>query len=209
MNTLIRESPIGYLLIVSDSPLRFLCLIPGDSVVTKDITQYTKPLITIIENARTKKEKLTPLKLVEAWLRKGKSSLRVDSVPRPSLAKEACERVVVQLVLDGVLKEDFHFTPFATTYYIVEGPRKDLAIEGKIAVNLDFLVENPEKGSGERTYVSFKISICPPRLGDSVSLVQQDICLHWRYFECPFFDKSANIPRTKSHMCVTNFSQRR
>ena len=126
-------------------------------MVTKDITQYTKPLITLIESARTKKEKLTALRLVEAWLGKGKSNLRIESAQRPSMTRDGCERVIVQLILDGVLKEDFHFTPFTTVSYIVEGPRKDLAVEGKIAVNLDFLAEDSEVGNEQLTQVSSEI----------------------------------------------------
>ena len=73
------------------------------------------------------------------------------------MTRESCERVIVQLILDGVLKEDFHFTPFATVAYIVEGPRKDLAVEGRVAVNLDFLTEDSQTCNDQPTQVSSEI----------------------------------------------------
>lgn len=69
-----------------------------------DITGYCRDLIKILEQAENMSEKLTPLKLVDAWSGKGVSKLRVAEVTPPKLPREELERIVAHLLLQQYLR---------------------------------------------------------------------------------------------------------
>ncbi|KAG6939587.1 RecQ like helicase [Chelydra serpentina] len=91
-----------------------------------DVTGYCRDLIKILEQADNMSEKLTPLKLIDAWLGKGVSKLRVADVAPPVLPRDELERIIAHFILQQYLKEDFSFTAFATISYLKIGPKADL-----------------------------------------------------------------------------------
>lgn len=97
-----------------------------NSLEKMDITEYCRDLIKILEQAENMSEKLTPLKLVDAWSGKGVSKLRVAEVIPPKLPREEMERIIAHLLLQQYLKEDFSFTAFATISYLKIGPKAGL-----------------------------------------------------------------------------------
>ena len=94
-------------------------------VTEEDVSEYCRAMIEILEQANTKEQKLTALKLVEA-LQRRRGQGRPSHIP--SLSVEKCERILVHALLEGVLKEDFHFTPYSTISYIGLG-RKAIAVQ--------------------------------------------------------------------------------
>ena len=64
---------------------------------------------------------MTALKLLDAWMGKGSPALRLATTRAHNLPRGDCERVIVELLLRGCLKEDFHFTPYSTISYLVPG----------------------------------------------------------------------------------------
>ena len=101
-----------------------------ETVKNEDITEYAQCLIRILSHAADISERVTPSKLVDAWKGRGQPSLRVRNIPQPKLTLEECERVIVHLLLEGVLKEEFHFTPFSTISYLVPGPQASSVLKG-------------------------------------------------------------------------------
>lgn len=97
-----------------------------NSLEKKDITGYYRDLIKILEQADNMSEKLTPLKLIDAWSGKGLSKLRVAEVTPPKLPREELERIIAHLLLQQYLREDFSFTAFATISYLKIGPKAGL-----------------------------------------------------------------------------------
>ncbi|NWZ29305.1 RECQ1 helicase, partial [Asarcornis scutulata] len=97
-----------------------------NSLEKMDITEYCRDLIKILEQAENMSEKLTPLKLVDAWSGKGVSKLRVAEVVPPKLPREEMERIIAHLLLQQYLREDFSFTAFATISYLKIGPKAGL-----------------------------------------------------------------------------------
>ncbi|RWS02139.1 ATP-dependent DNA helicase Q1-like protein [Dinothrombium tinctorium] len=104
---------------------------------TIDVKNYCVQLLKIIENAAKKKERLTALKLIEAWLQKGDKKLRIPDIEPPSLTRSQCELIIIYLLLDDYLKEDFHFTAYSTISYIVSGHKAAL-INSKKSIEYDF-----------------------------------------------------------------------
>lgn len=86
-----------------------------------DASQYYKDMLRIMECAERVKERVTPLKMIEAWTGKGSKKIRPDGLKKPEHPRQICESILINLVLEGYLKEEFHFTPYSTISYIVPG----------------------------------------------------------------------------------------
>lgn len=69
-----------------------------------DVTGYCRDLIKILEQADSMSEKLTPLKLIDAWSGKGVSKFRVPEVTPPKHPREELERIIAHLLLQQYLK---------------------------------------------------------------------------------------------------------
>ena len=97
------------------------------SVTEMDVARLVHQLLSILSNAKSVNQRLTPLKLLEAWSGRGSTALRVDGADAATnMEKAEAERIIVQLLLKQYLREDFHFTPYSTISYIVAGDRSDL-----------------------------------------------------------------------------------
>ncbi|XP_026219987.1 ATP-dependent DNA helicase Q1 isoform X1 [Anabas testudineus] len=90
-----------------------------------DITQHARQVVQILELASSMDEKLTPLKLVEAWMGKGPAKHR-KMIQTTTLSRLQVEAVIVQLLLQGYLREDFSFTPYTTYFYMKLGRKAPL-----------------------------------------------------------------------------------
>ncbi|XP_018020703.1 ATP-dependent DNA helicase Q1 isoform X2 [Hyalella azteca] len=93
-----------------------------------DLTEHLQQLSAIITHAAASDQRLTGQKLLDAWLGKGATNLRVKSATNSKLTRTFAETVVVHLLLDMCLKEDFHFTPYSTLSYIVLGPKAEAGL---------------------------------------------------------------------------------
>ncbi|CAF96762.1 unnamed protein product, partial [Tetraodon nigroviridis] len=94
-------------------------------VVATDISQHARQLVHILELAASLDEKMTPLKLVEAWTGRGPAKRR-KMIQTTALSRERAEAVVVRLLLKDYLSGDFSFTPYTTYFYIKPGSRAPL-----------------------------------------------------------------------------------
>ena len=110
----------------------------------RDITKYCLDVLKVLEQAASLSERVTANKLVDAWFGKGQTSLRVREVKPPDLTREDCERVIVDMLLEGVLREDFHFTPYSTISYLLPGPKAEQVYAGK-RLFMDFRAESAPK----------------------------------------------------------------
>lgn len=96
---------------------------PGSSGV--DFTQHAQQVLQILDLAAASQEKLTPLKLLEAWMGRGPPKHR-KMMKTTTLSRAGAEAVVLRLLLDGYLKEDFSFTPYTTHFYLKPGRKAPL-----------------------------------------------------------------------------------
>uniref|UniRef100_A0A2C9JYD4 ATP-dependent DNA helicase n=1 Tax=Biomphalaria glabrata TaxID=6526 RepID=A0A2C9JYD4_BIOGL len=108
-------------------------------VKVKDVTHYCKDLISILDAAAATQQRVTSAKLLDAWYGRGPAGVKVKSIAAPSLAKDQAERIVAQLVVEGYLREDFHFTAYSTICYIIPGPKAKLLRNGGVKVEIDFV----------------------------------------------------------------------
>ncbi|KAM3588131.1 uncharacterized protein V6R79_022252 [Siganus canaliculatus] len=104
-------------------------------VTTVDITQHAQQVVQIVELATSMEEKLTPLKLVEAWMGKGPAKRR-KMIQTTTLPRLQAETVIVRLLLQEYLKEDFSFTPYATYFYVKLGRKAPLLKNPAHTINM-------------------------------------------------------------------------
>jgi hypothetical protein len=74
--------------------------------------------VALLRGIAAKEKRATLLQLCEQWKHR-------------ALGKEDKERAVVQLLLDGVLQEEFAHTAFSTNSYITRGPSLPLLEHGE------------------------------------------------------------------------------
>lgn len=77
-------------------------------------------ILAVLQRSAGSNERLTGGKLLEAVSGRGKFKTTCPDVK--SLPSESIQRVIVYMLLNGYLKEDFHFTPYSTISYLVPGP---------------------------------------------------------------------------------------
>ena len=121
----------------------------------EDVSDCCKAMIGIIENAQAKEQRLTALKLVEALRGQSRSTHAQRTV-------EKCERILIHALLEGVLKEEFHFTPYSTISYIGLGRKADAVRRGLLKVTVESLAASsslqpkPKKGTTCSSNVSLR-----------------------------------------------------
>lgn len=109
----------------------------GNTGQEKDITKYCQSLYKILDHAKSVDERLTALKLIDAWTGKGPSKLRPSDVQSVTFSRDICERIVIYLLLESYLKEEFHFTPYSTISYINKGTKAKLLKDNKFKILFD------------------------------------------------------------------------
>lgn len=80
-----------------------LTRVSAADVSTADITQHARQVVQILELAASMDEKMTPLKLVEAWTGRGPAKRR-KLIQTTALSRTQAEAVVVQLLLKDYLR---------------------------------------------------------------------------------------------------------
>jgi len=98
---------------------------------TQDISGFGQAAVKILREAKRKEVRVTGLKLVDALLGKGAKEVKIDGW-KTGLGRDKVELIVAYLIVEGFLREDFHFTPYSTISYLVEGGREVRKIEIKI-----------------------------------------------------------------------------
>ena len=104
---------------------------------TVDVGPYCRQLYQIMTKAAQNETRLTPLKLIDAWYGKGATGHRVTSVPIPKFTRETGEAIVGYLLVNGYLREDFHFAAYSVITYLQRGPKAGLAMDSSHKISFD------------------------------------------------------------------------
>ncbi|XP_050409587.1 ATP-dependent DNA helicase Q1 [Patella vulgata] len=108
---------------------------------TIDITNHCKNVLAILKQASETDQRVTALKLVDSWFGKGQASLKVKDIKVTTISKEKADIIIGYMLLNGYLKEDFHFTAYTTISYILPGPKANLLLNGNRQISFDFKVK--------------------------------------------------------------------
>lgn len=110
------------------------CVTESEAV---DVTDNARAVVRILQQAAAKDLKITALKLVDAMLGKGAGNLKLGGWKPKGLSRAGAEKILVFMLLEGYVKEDFHFTPYNTISYIECGPRAGQVASARLAVTLE------------------------------------------------------------------------
>ncbi|XP_076450110.1 ATP-dependent DNA helicase Q1-like isoform X2 [Babylonia areolata] len=111
----------------------------GKPCAKRDVTRLCQDVIRILNHAKATSQRVTAPKILDAWYGKGATTLRVREVKAPGVAREKAERILAHLVLEGFVREDFHFTAYSTICYLVAGARATALLKGSAQVVMEFV----------------------------------------------------------------------
>ncbi|KAL6549739.1 Werner syndrome ATP-dependent helicase [Orobanche minor] len=103
-----------------------------------DVPGHAKSVVSLLQEMQENDQRVTVLQLVDKLKIKNKN---MDL----ELKKEEWEQLVVQLLVDRVLKEEFQHTAYATNAYVTVGPLAKQVLHGKKIVKLE--VQSGQKNS--------------------------------------------------------------
>ncbi|CAF0934443.1 unnamed protein product [Rotaria sp. Silwood1] len=109
-----------------------VCTRPSTYITKKNCRQEASIIIDYLEN--NKKQRLTPLKLIEQLTIK--TMIKID-----------IQRLILQLIIDQYLKEDFHFTPYNTVCYVIPGPKASYVYDNDCEIMLDMMESTKKRSS--------------------------------------------------------------
>lgn len=95
-----------------------------------DATNHAKAIISVCQEMQENDQRATMLQLVDKFKAKYKE-LSSD------YKKEELEQLIVRLILDHVLKEEFQHTAYATNAYVTLGPLWKQVMQGKKVIKLE------------------------------------------------------------------------
>jgi len=80
-------------------------------VQTINVTAMLRDILKLLDHGENTEQRVTVLKLMNAWFSKGEKKLRLDEVKVPHHSRTLCESVVARLLLDRYIEEQFHCKP--------------------------------------------------------------------------------------------------
>jgi len=110
----------------------------------KDISSECKTLVEVLLEEQGKKRRVTANKLVELWRNKLKKENK-------SMEVEDCEEVLLRALVGGVLKEEFHYTPYSTISYMTPGPEAVATRRGISRVTIRIRIPDTPTSGGKQT----------------------------------------------------------
>ncbi|WCJ20620.1 ATP-dependent DNA helicase Q-like 2 [Euphorbia peplus] len=95
-----------------------------------DVSGYAKVMVSLVQDVQQNDQRLTMLQLVDKLKNKHKD-LGAD------LKREEIEQLVIRLILESVLKEEFQHTAYSTNAYVKIGPLAKQVLQGKKTIKLE------------------------------------------------------------------------
>uniref|UniRef100_A0A7C8YKK4 ATP-dependent DNA helicase n=1 Tax=Opuntia streptacantha TaxID=393608 RepID=A0A7C8YKK4_OPUST len=114
--------------------------VSSNKVKDIDVSSHSKGMISVIQNVQASDQKVTMLQLVD----KMKSKLKQLGL---DLKRDHMEQLIIQLIIECVLKEEFSHTAYATNAYVALGPLAKQVVQGKKTVKLQISTEEENKAA--------------------------------------------------------------
>lgn len=113
----------------------------GNELKEVDVTYHVKVIVSLLRETQENDQRATMLQLEDKFkVRKKELAKGGSAPPLPDLKKEELEQLIIQLILDRILKEEFQHTAYATNAYITLGPLWKQASQGRTQVKLEICI---------------------------------------------------------------------
>ncbi|XP_057821412.1 ATP-dependent DNA helicase Q-like 2 isoform X2 [Cryptomeria japonica] len=106
-----------------------------------DVTPHARSLLSLVKEMQSNDQRATLLQLVDNWKtkhRKEGTNVAASELSK-DLKKEDVEQMIIQLLLDGALKEEFQHTAYATNAYLALGSMSKQLLQGQKVVRLEMV----------------------------------------------------------------------
>ncbi|CAI9096937.1 OLC1v1033201C1 [Oldenlandia corymbosa var. corymbosa] len=116
-----------------------------------DVSAHSKIIISLLQEFQENDQRVTMLQLVDKLKAKLKG---VD----PEIKRDEIEQLVIQLIVDRVLKEEFQHTAYTTNAYVTVGLLSKYVLHGKKVIKLE--VSSEQKGSSSIMKHKVRTQLC-------------------------------------------------
>ena len=159
--------------------------------------EVCRSLLGLLESADIRKERLTAVKLLALWKKECKPQSR-------KVSGFACMCILMQGLVNGVFREDYHFTPYNTISYILASPYASALVDdlSKLPVSHSNFFENREKRCGEL------VSLINSRIRsfNSIPLLPPNLCKPFQTNTCTILNVSHDTtPVEECEPCPKKF----
>lgn len=142
-----------------------VCTRPATYIAKRNCREEASIIIDYLEKNR--KQRFTALKLI-------------DQLTIKTMIKIDIQRLILKMIIDKYLKEDFHFTPYTTVCYIVAGPKASYVIDDSCEIMIDMIESTKKRPSNptktEEKQIIKKTSIITKQPG--MFKVEKNVFLH-------------------------------
>ncbi|KAK7309483.1 hypothetical protein RJT34_06241 [Clitoria ternatea] len=111
----------------------------SNEVKEVDVSGHAKLMVSLLQDMQANDQRSTMLQLVDKMKIKQKEL-------GSELKREEIEQLILHLLLERFLKEEFQHTPYSTNAYITVGPLARQILQGKKSVKLEVYTEQRTKG---------------------------------------------------------------
>ncbi|XP_054282691.1 ATP-dependent DNA helicase Q1-like [Macrosteles quadrilineatus] len=125
-----------------------------------DVTKHCRTIYKLLAQAAASDTKMTAQKILDAWYGKGPPALKLSGVSAPTFSRDTAENILAHLLINGYLKEDFHFTPYSTISYIRRGQLSHKVDEPSYVISMTIKGKSVDEKSCEGNKSENKSS-CP------------------------------------------------
>jgi len=116
----------------------------------RDVTAHAQTVLQILGHIGLSGNKATMIQLTEMMRGGGKQkTLGLHFQAIKDLTKDECEKLLNWMLMEDILQEDFHWTPYNTISYLVQGEKASAVRNNRMKVIMDF-EETEKKKKRER-----------------------------------------------------------
>ncbi|TMW97445.1 hypothetical protein EJD97_005505 [Solanum chilense] len=116
----------------------------SNEVEELDVSSHAKLIVSMLKDIQENDQRVTMLQLVEKLKVKQKNL-------GPDLKKDELEQLVIKLVLDHVLKEEFQHTAYATNAYVTVGPLAKQVLQGNKIIKVELSTRQTRTSSSMKS----------------------------------------------------------
>ncbi|XP_015085786.1 mediator of RNA polymerase II transcription subunit 34 isoform X3 [Solanum pennellii] len=116
----------------------------SNEVEELDVSSHAKLIVSMLKDIQENDQRVTMLQLVEKLKVKQKNL-------GPDLKKDELEQLVIKLVLDHVLKEEFQHTAYATNAYVTVGPLAKQVLQGNKIMKVELSTRQTKTSSSMKS----------------------------------------------------------
>ncbi|KAL1204974.1 ATP-dependent DNA helicase Q-like 2 [Cardamine amara subsp. amara] len=117
-----------------------------------DVSDLAKLVVSMVQETQAKDQRVTMLQLGDK-LRTKHKDLSAE------LKREEIEYLVIKLIVDSVLKEEFQHTPYSTNAYVTMGPLANQLLQGRKTIKMETSSKQTKKSKRSISFSGLELKL--------------------------------------------------